>query len=133
VSVNFSTAWSHLLLPNLPLVSRLRLYFAIQFLSSILRSKNSDANHANQRELNQRKSAPFASKIRRRRTSGAEAIAVQTLPRSPVTHELREASGLRRVHRRFSTWIKPVKIHFIDFGIEIGSPRPAFVAKLCAP
>jgi hypothetical protein len=95
--------------------------------------KDSAANHANQRELNQQKSAPFASKIRRRRKSGAEAIAVQTLPRSPVTHELREASGLRRVHRRFSIPIKPVKIHFIDFGIEIGSPRPAFVAKLCAP
>ena len=32
---------------------------------------------------------------------GAEATAVQTLPRLPDTHKLREPSGLRRVHRRF--------------------------------
>ncbi len=34
--------------------------------------------------------------------SGAEATAVQTLSRLPIVLELREASGVRRVHRRFS-------------------------------
>jgi hypothetical protein len=34
--------------------------------------------------------------------SGAEATAVQTLARLSSGSQLREASGLRRVHRRFS-------------------------------
>lgn len=34
--------------------------------------------------------------------SGAEATAVQTLRRRPCVREPCEASGLRRVHRRFS-------------------------------
>jgi hypothetical protein len=33
--------------------------------------------------------------------SGAEAAAVQTLPRVPDAYELREASGLRPLQRRF--------------------------------
>ena len=37
-----------------------------------------------------------------RAEGGAEATAVQTLPRLPDTRKPREASGLRRVHRRFS-------------------------------
>jgi DNA-binding phage protein len=35
--------------------------------------------------------------------SGAEATALQTLARPPGLTELREASGLRRVYRRFSS------------------------------
>jgi hypothetical protein len=38
----------------------------------------------------------------KRPKSGAKATALQTLSRSPGIVELREASGLRRVHRRFS-------------------------------
>jgi len=34
--------------------------------------------------------------------SGAKATAIQTLRAFPTSQKLREASGLRRVHRRFS-------------------------------
>ena len=39
--------------------------------------------------------------------SGAEATALQTLARLPDITELREASGLRRVYRRYCASISP--------------------------
>jgi hypothetical protein len=61
--------------------------------------------------------------------SGAEVtVSVQTLMRLFVVTKLREASGLRRVYRRFQV---RHRLHDLT-GIEIGSPRRAFVAKLCA-
>jgi hypothetical protein len=63
--------------------------------------------------------------------SGAEVTALSRnagLTRLFVVTKLREASGLRRVYRRFQV---RHRLHDLT-GIEIGSPRRAFVAKLCA-
>jgi hypothetical protein len=63
--------------------------------------------------------------------SGAEVTALSRnagLARLFVVTKLREASGLRRVYRRFQVRHRS---HGLT-GIEIGSPRRTFVANLCA-
>jgi hypothetical protein len=73
------------------------------------------ANHAKYTNEFPKNFFPPSSNFRRhplsvRPESGAKATAVQTLARPPGSFKLREASGLRRVHRRFSPTAHPKMI-----------------------
>jgi hypothetical protein len=64
---------------------------------------HADCQSATQPTASRRYIAPVQWRaLLKRSKSGAKATALQTLSRSPGVVEFREASGLRRVHRRFS-------------------------------